>query len=246
MERIITSLLLLVSISFFGQQILTQSQEIRTDDLYFGVSQTPYNFGTTIPISAKFGAWNTNTTFNYNAAGTVFNRWLGSATLFSNAYIGQAYSSTSPSLVGIAFDVSITNSKGAKPIRRMFISPYGNIGIGTQNPDEKLTVKGKIHAEEVRVDLNVAPDYVFQKYYTGSSKLNDSYQMPTLAEVEKFTKKNHHLPEVPSAKEIKENGLHLKQMASLLLQKVEELTLYTIEQEKRIKALESKLVEKKK
>ena len=41
----------------------------------------------------------------------------------------------------------------------------GKVGIGTSNPDEKLTVKGKIHAEEVKVDLNVPPDYVFEKFY---------------------------------------------------------------------------------
>ena len=120
----------------------------------------------------------------------------------------------------------------------------GKVGIGTKNPDEALTVKGKIHAEEVKVDLNVAPDFVFQKYYTGFSSLNNEYIMPTLEEVEAFTKNNHHLPDVPSAKEIKEEGLNLKQMTALLLQKVEELTLYTIEQEKRIKELENKLSSK--
>jgi len=68
--------------------------------------------------------------------------------------------------------------------------------------------------------------------------------MPTLEEVEAYTKENHHLPNVPSAKEIKEEGLHLKEMTNLLLQKIEELTLYTIEQEKRIKTLEGKLATK--
>lgn len=120
----------------------------------------------------------------------------------------------------------------------------GMIGIGTKNPDEKLTVKGKIHSEEVRVDLQVPADYVFQKYYNGSSTLKEDYNMPTLEEVEEFTKANHHLPEIPSATQIKEEGLHLKEMTNLLLQKIEELTLYTIEQEKRIKALEKKLSDK--
>jgi hypothetical protein len=116
---------------------------------------------------------------------------------------------------------------------------YGNVGIGTKNPDEKLTVKGKIHAKEVKVDLNIPADYVFQKYYTGTSSLKDNYKLPTLEYVETFTKKNHHLPEVPSAKEIQKNGLHLKQMTNLLLQKIEELTLYTIEQEKKLKKQET-------
>jgi hypothetical protein len=130
-------------------------------------------------------------------------------------------------------------------IERARFTSSGNFGIGSSNPDEKLTVKGKIHAEEVRVDLNVPADYVFQKYYTGASLLKETYKMPTLEEVAAFTKKNHHLPEVPSAAQIQKEGLHLKQMTNLLLQKIEELTIYTIEQEKRINALESKLVGKK-
>ena len=122
----------------------------------------------------------------------------------------------------------------------------GNVGIGTKNPSEKLTVKGKILCGEVKVvmESTIPADYVFQKYYTGTSALKADYVMPSLEEVEAFTKANHHLPEVPSAATIKEEGLQLKEMTTLLLQKVEELTLYTIEQEKRIKSLEAKLVEK--
>ena len=123
----------------------------------------------------------------------------------------------------------------------------GRLGIGTidfnaNNSDSKLLVDGKILCEEVEVVLDVsAPDYVFQKYYTGTSSIKADYTMPTLEEVEAFTKEHHHLPEVPSAKDIEEDGLELKKMTTLLLQKVEELTLYTIEQEKRIKALEAQL-----
>ncbi len=123
-------------------------------------------------------------------------------------------------------------------------TPLGYVGLGTVNPDEMLTVKGNIHTEEVRVDLNVPPDYVFQKYFTGTSTLKEDYKMLTLEEVESFAKKNHHLPEIPSANQIKNEGLKLKQMTALLLQKIEELTLYTIEQEKRIKMLEKKLLRK--
>ncbi len=118
----------------------------------------------------------------------------------------------------------------------------GNIGIGTSSPSEKLTVKGKILCEEVEVVVNAnAPDYVFETYYDGSSELKPSYVMPTLEEVEAYTKANNHLPEVPSAEAFKEDGLELKGMSMLLLQKIEELTLYTIAQEKRIKLLEARL-----
>jgi hypothetical protein len=121
----------------------------------------------------------------------------------------------------------------------MRITNNGKVGIGTTNPDEKLTVKGKIHAEEIIVDLAVPADYVFQKYYTGKSELKTDYVMPTLAEIESFTTKNHHLPNVPSAQVIKQNGLSLGEMSNVLLQKVEELTLYAIEQNKQIERLKA-------
>ncbi|CAL2081417.1 hypothetical protein [Tenacibaculum sp. 190524A02b] len=127
---------------------------------------------------------------------------------------------------------------------RFRIKNNGNVGIGTVNPDSKLTVNGTIHSKEVRVDLQIPADYVFEKYYEGASTLKADYKMPTLEEVEAFTKKNHHLPAIPSAAKIQEEGLHLKEMTNLLLQKIEELTLYTIEQEKRIKTLEKKLATK--
>jgi hypothetical protein len=98
------------------------------------------------------------------------------------------------------------------------------VGIGTLHPDKLLTVNGTIHSSEVVVDVNVAPDYVFEK----------SYSLPDLKSVEKYVNENRHLPEIPSAKEMQENGLELKEMNLLLLKKVEELTLYAINQQKQI------------
>lgn len=109
-----------------------------------------------------------------------------------------------------------------------FTVENGNVGIGTSVPDAKLTVKGHIHTEEVRVDLSVpGPDYVFEP----------DYNLSTLAEVEAYIKANKHLPEVPSAKQMAEEGLNLKEMNLLLLKKVEELTLHLIEQQKQITEL---------
>ncbi|MFZ6009289.1 MAG: hypothetical protein ACOYXT_02985 [Bacteroidota bacterium] len=112
----------------------------------------------------------------------------------------------------------------------------GNVGIGTTSPDSKLTVKGNIHTQEVRVDLlgAVAPDYVFE----------ENYNLPSLQEIETYIKENKHLPEVPSAKEMEANGMNLKEMNLLLLKKVEELTLHMIEQQKKIYELETKLKNK--
>ncbi|MFT4073835.1 MAG: tail fiber protein [Dysgonamonadaceae bacterium] len=116
-------------------------------------------------------------------------------------------------------------------------SNSGNVGIGTTTPDQKLTVNGKIHAQEIIVDLNVpAADYVFSK----------DYSLMPLHQVETFVKENSHLPEIPSASELKEKGLSVGEMQNKLLQKIEELTLYVIEQDKRIRALESENKELKK
>ncbi len=110
-------------------------------------------------------------------------------------------------------------------VERLSIS-NGNVGIGTIIPDSKLTVAGNIHAQEVKVTVNAGADFVF----------NDDYKLPSLKEVEQFIKTNNHLPEIASEKEMQDNGLLLAKMNIKLLQKIEELTLYTIQQQKLIEA----------
>lgn len=107
----------------------------------------------------------------------------------------------------------------------------GNIGIGTQNfidgaDTYRLSVKGAIRAERVKVYTTWA-DYVFEK----------EYHLPTLEEVEKHIVEKGHLQDIPSAKEVEANGIELGEMNKLLLQKVEELTLYIIQLNKDIKNL---------
>lgn len=108
----------------------------------------------------------------------------------------------------------------------------GNVSIGTANPyGYKLAVAGKIISEEVVIKLQAAwPDYVFES----------DYQLMPLAEVAKYIKANKHLPNVPDAAEIKKNGVEVGEMNVILLKKMEEMTLYVIELEKRIKELEAK------
>ena len=105
-----------------------------------------------------------------------------------------------------------------------FLVMGNNVGIGTMSPDEKLTVKGKIHTQEVRVDMlgPLVPDYVFA----------EDYKLKSLQEVEDYIKQNKHLPEIPSAQEIEKNGLMLAEMNMNLLKKMEEMTLYMIEMKK--------------
>ncbi len=111
-----------------------------------------------------------------------------------------------------------------------FLNPQGgNVGIGTTDTKGfKLGVKGKIAAEEVKVATHSNwADFVFY----------ENYKLPTLEEVENHIKEKGHLKDIPSAKEVEKNGIFLGEMDSKLLQKIEELTLYTIHQEKEIKAL---------
>ena len=109
----------------------------------------------------------------------------------------------------------------------------GNVAIGTMpNNDYKLAVKGIIRSEEVVVELMTSwPDYVF----------DSDYSLPKLKEVKAFVCENGHLPGLPNASQVSENGLGLGEMNAKLLEKIEELTLYIIEQEERIQKLEEKL-----
>lgn len=107
--------------------------------------------------------------------------------------------------------------------------------IGTSSFDDngelyKLTVNGKMRAHAVKVYTNWA-DFVFE----------DTYKLPSLYEVEQYIKKHGHLKDIPSAKEVEANGIELGEMNKLLLQKIEELTLYTIKLKKEIDKIKSKL-----
>jgi hypothetical protein len=118
----------------------------------------------------------------------------------------------------------------------------GNVGIGTTPNSNagsyKLAVAGTIGAwGEVRVFTTGTsfPDYVF----------DPAYQLPSLEETEKYVKENRHLPEVPSAADIEKDGMSLNGMNTILLKKVEELTLYMIEMKKKTEELEKEIKELK-
>lgn len=199
--------------------------------------------GTTTP-SSKLDVLKSTTTdgndivANFNRAGTA----TGGSSIVRFGYhntcdfeINSGYTSGGWRF-GSYFDLNIANNFtggehgginfATNGSAKMAIRPDGRVGIGTTSPDEKLTVKGKIHTQEVRVDMSGAlvPDYVFA---------ND-YKLKSLQEVEEYVKSNNHLPEIPSAKEIEKNGLMLAEMNMTLLKKIEELTLYMIAKEKTI------------
>lgn len=100
----------------------------------------------------------------------------------------------------------------------------GNVGIGVNDPANKLEVNGTIHSKEVKVDLLNWPDYVFKR----------DYQLLPLTELKIYIDQNLHLPEIPTEDDIKKGGLNLGEMNKILVKKVEELTLYLIEQNKQV------------
>ena len=105
----------------------------------------------------------------------------------------------------------------------------GNVIIGKtsqSNSTYKLDVNGKIRANEIVVNTTGA-DFVFE----------DDYNLPSLGEVETFIQQNRHLPGVPSAATMQQDGMGVSEVTTILLQKIEELTLYVIEQQKEIEAL---------
>jgi hypothetical protein len=118
-------------------------------------------------------------------------------------------------------------------LERMRISATGNISIGTNDAKNyKLAVNGDAMFTKIKVkSLSAWPDYVFEP----------SYGLRSLAELELFVLTHKHLPEVPSAAEVEADGVDVATTQAALLKKVEELTLYIIEQEKRLNAQEKEM-----
>ncbi|MBO9205411.1 MULTISPECIES: hypothetical protein [Niastella] len=107
----------------------------------------------------------------------------------------------------------------------------GSVGIGTVNPQAKLAVNGDIYSKKVKVTQTGWPDYVF----------HTTYRLRPLSEVEQFIKLHHHLPEVPSAADVKKDALDVGDNQATLLKKIEELTLYIISLNKEVEGLKRKI-----
>lgn len=126
------------------------------------------------------------------------------------------------------FLIGTTNWVDGKYYVHMVVGADGKVGIGTEAfGAERLAVNGNIRAKEIKVEARDWPDYVFQK----------DYKISSLADLDRYIKANNHLPGIPTAQEVKQNGIELGEMNKLLLQKIEELTLHLIEKDKVIEGM---------
>ena len=195
--------------------------------------------------------WSTSTD-NYHNAGAI---------IYGGIYDGLSFS-TIPNNGGTTDQTGITDET-VKNNTRLHITSYGNIGIGTRAPSAKLDVKGNlkistdftqgikaiavvddvsgldvcrvmsdghIYATELTIKLKEEfPDYVFAK----------NYELMPLKELSSYLSTNHHLPNVPSAEHVASEGLSVGTMQVKQMEKIEELTLYILELNKRIEQLEA-------
>lgn len=209
-------------------------------------------FGNIKSFNAAFGQINSNTStknwanFSSNNHGSV----LMSSNLFFSDNDDQKIANTHSTMSGASIVIpgnfqnhqggivfytntpgSVTEGQAFTGSLSMVIKANGDIGIGTATPREKLSVNGNIRAREIKVDATNWPDYVFATDYHPLSP----------DELERYISANKHLPGLPSAKEAEENGVELGKMNKKLLEKIEELTLYMIGQQKEINELKKKL-----
>ncbi|QRY57122.1 hypothetical protein [Sphingobacterium siyangense] len=176
-----------------------------------------------IPVMLKIKAYiscRVKVTYTYNEVASVAN------------YAEIAFGNTSGTVIPDFTAQTMTNTPmwttGSLRVEGMdnhYIS-QGNLGIGTKNPQDKLSVNGKIRAHEIRVTTATAdwPDYVFKA----------DYDLKPLSEIEQYIKNKGHLPGVPTASEAESNGIELGELNKVLLKKIEELTLHAIETKKHI------------
>lgn len=174
-----------------------------------------------LPLHSSIGFAPSSDTFSYDGR-TIGNYSLG---WFLDSWNTGASSVYLSGFGGIKF---FTNRAP-----RMVITEAGNVAIGTVDPKGyRLAVGGNMIAEEVVVKLQSAwPDYVF----------NTDYGILSLTDLNAYIHANCHLPGVPSAAEVKENGINLGDMNAVLLKKIEELTLYLLQQQKEIEALKQQI-----
>jgi len=135
---------------------------------------------------------------------------------------------SAPGVDHVGLKIYTTNG-GTTRVNAMTITDAGNVGVATTNTKGyTFAVNGSAIATSMTVKLYADwPDYV----------LKSKYRLPSLTTVKAYIDRNQHLPDMPSEKEVKSNGINLGEIVKVQTKKIEELTLYAIEQQKQIEQL---------
>lgn len=213
-----------------GQRTQTGNRNVYIGDSAGNVINPNYNNGVNNTCIGTSAGWNN----------------VGSNNVFIGAYAGSGPNTPQNTVISTSNNLFIDNSATSSPLiwgdfALDQVKLNGKVGVGgvtafpiaaggTSLTNYQLFVKGGVLAEEVRVATTWA-DYVFE----------DNYVLPTLEEVECFIAENGHLPNVPSAKQVAEEGISLGDIAKVQQEKIEELTLYVIEQKKALKEQQSEI-----
>lgn len=231
---------------------LNQNWVIDGDKVYLESSTAKVGIRTSNPLEALHingyirgegpgGALRINTDYGITCIGAVSGNYSHFNTTKPRFYFykpimiegGQISSSNGTNLY---FQTFLYDGSSLNPTTRMTIlNSNGNVGIGTTTPAYKLDVNGNmraahIYAEEITVSIPAGADFVFDA----------GYELRPLKDLQQYIQNNKHLPEIQSEQDMQENGVNVQQFQIQLLQKIEELTLYIIKQDERIKELEAK------
>ena len=206
------------NISMKGQDVITVTPDGRV-----GIGINPAfkfdvvgraNFSGNVSIGGQLQLGSTHLIYSYSSGDGVID--------FGNAGQGNLFFRSLP----VGGNINNFN-------HLMILTYDGRLGINTYDPGNyKLAVNGDVRAKSITVETGWS-DFVF----------DTDYKLLSLFELERFIKQNKHLPEIPSEEEVRENGIDLGEMQSKLLLKIEELTIYTIEQQKLIEELQKRLSE---
>lgn len=210
--------------SLSGEQAIDNSNNV-----FIGYSAARYNNGQNNTIIGNEAGLNNDN--NYNV-------FLGYRAGYNEQGSNKLYienSSSSTPLIWGDFSTEKLKFNGTVGIG-LYSNSFPTMAGTVDVSDYKLIVEDGILTEQVRVMLKTDwADYVFE----------ESYKLPSLEEVEKYIEENGHLPNTPSAKEVEESGIELGEITKIQQEKIEELTLYTIQQQKQLEKQQQEIEELK-
>ena len=214
-------------------------------NVYIGSATTKIGIGMSNPIAKlDLGELKIDAIANFPAEGSITDNWgayiVGNINSGQKLRLGVANDGNSKAEIYLennntpnGFIYFKTSATGSGALTRMYIDNNGRVGIGTTNlgTGYKLFVEEGIRTRKIKVDQAAWPDYVF----------HPSYSLRPLSNLEKYIQEHRHLPDVPSEEEVRDEGLDLGDNQAILLKKIEELTLYIIEQNRQQEELKVKL-----